>query len=244
MGRIKSTVFSLVGLIIIVCMISNYFVGELSPFGCIIILLGVGFLLLPFVARVVKKLSKRCYHIFSIILYCVLAVIISLTAIMVSAAHDNLKNVSVNAAVVVPGCFIHGDKPGDMLQHRLDTAEKYLKAHPKTICVVCGGYIGNYTQAEVMKKYLVQKGISASRIRSDDKSDTTYENLKNAKALLPGKKDIIISTDVYHQYRAKYYAKRLGFTPYALPSKTPLRHYVDSWPREYLAIIKAWLTGI
>lgn len=247
MGRIKTTVFVAVGIIIIVLMVPNYLADEFSPFDFGIVLAGAVIALLPLAAFTAKELSKRWYRFLSFIGYCViiagLAVMIALTAIMVPAAHDNLGAVPSNAAVIVPGCFLHGDKPGEMLQNRLIAAENYLKSHPETVCVVCGGYIGNYTQADVMKKYLVQNGISASRILVDDKSNTTYENMENAKALLSEKKEVVIATDVYHQYRAKYYAKRLGFTPYALPSKTPARHYADSWPREYLAIIKAWITG-
>jgi vancomycin permeability regulator SanA len=247
LGRIKTAAFASVGILLAALMIPNYLASEFSPFDFGIVLLGTGIALLPLAAFIIKELSKRWYRALSLLGYCVLvaflAVMIALTAIMVPAAHDNLNAIPSNSAVIVPGCFLHGDKPGEMLQNRLITAENYLKSHPKAVCVVCGGYIGKYTQAEVMKKYLVQDGISAARILVDDKSDTTYENMKNAKALLSGKKEVVIATDVYHQYRAKYYAKRIGLTPYALPSKTPARHYADSWPREYLAIIKAWITG-
>lgn len=247
LGRIKAAVFAAAGIILIALMIPNYLTGEFSPFDFGIVLAGVAIALLPLAAFAVKKLSKRWYGVLSFLGYGVivacLAVMIALTAIMVPAAHDDLSAVPSNAAVIVPGCFLHGDKPGEMLQNRLNTAENYLKSHPESVCVVCGGYIGKFTQAEVMRKYLIKNGIPVSRILADDKSDTTFENMENAKALLNGKREVVIATDVYHQYRAKYYAKRLGLIPYALPSKTPARHYADSWPREYLAIIKAWVTG-
>ena len=247
MGRIKTTVFVAAGLLMIVFMLQNFFAGELSPTGFCIMVLGTGLILLPLFGRALKKLSKRCYHIMSVFGYCIIAVIlaimIALTSIMIPAAHDNLSGIAEDTPVIVPGCLLHGDEPGEMLQSRLDTAQKYLESHPNAICVVCGGAIGSYTQAEIMKKYLMQHGISESRILMDDKSNTTYENMENAKVLLSGKKEVVIATDVYHEYRSKYYAKRLNLQPYALASKTPLRHYLDSWPREYLAIIKAWITG-
>jgi uncharacterized SAM-binding protein YcdF (DUF218 family) len=247
LGRIKTIIFVVIGITLIAFLIPNYMAGEFSQFDFGITLIGVGIILLPLVGYAIKELSKRWYHILSVLGYCVLvvclAIMIALTSIMVSASHDNLSGIAANTAVIVPGCLLHEDKPGEMLQNRLITAENYLKSHPKAVCVVCGGYIGKYTQADVMKKYLMQNGISSSRILEDNKSDTTYENMNNAKALLSGKKEVVIATDVYHQYRSKYYARRLGLIPYALPSKTPARHYVDSWPREYLAIIKAWITG-
>lgn len=247
MGRIGTIACVAVGLIIIVFMVWNCVEGELSPFGCGVLLVGFGFLFLPLAAYVIKVSAFRHYTAvlrtgFFILTACVVLMAV-LTAIMVSASRDNLKDIPKDAAVVVPGCLLHGDMPGEMLQSRLDTALVYLKAHPNAVCVVCGGYIGRYTQGAVMQSYLEQKGIASSRILVDDKSDTTYENLKNAKALLKGKKDIVITTDVYHEYRSKWYAKRFGFKAFSLPSKTPLRHYFDSWPREYLAVLKAWVTG-
>lgn len=244
---ITTAIFAAVGALVVLFSLLNYMAGELSPFGFAIMLTGVGIALIPLAGHVIKMLSKKWYKILSIFLYCAVAVcltvMIALTSIMVPAAHDDLSGVSADTPLIVPGCFLHGDKPGKMLQNRLDAAESYLKSHPDAVCVVCGGYIGEYTQAEVMKNSLVQSGVLPSRILVDDKSNTTYENMENAKKLLSDTKDVVIATDVYHQYRSKYYAKKFGFTPYALASKTPARHYVDSWPREYLAVIKAWITG-
>jgi len=53
-----------------------------------------------------------------------------------------------------------------VLRYRLDEAYRYLKDDPETICIVSGGqgYNEPCQEAEVMKKYLEDKGIDSSRI--------------------------------------------------------------------------------
>jgi vancomycin permeability regulator SanA len=248
LGKIKATVFIVAGLLLILSMIPNILHREISPTGLCIMLIGVFVAHIPVAGIIVENYSRRCYSIlamagYGVLILCLIVMAV-LTVIMVSASHDNPKNIPKDAAVIVPGCLLQGDIPGEMLQNRLNAAESYLEAHPSAICVVTGGYIGKYTQAGVMKKYLVSKGIAASRILVDDKSNTTYENISNAKKLLGGKRDVVITTDVFHEYRSKFYARRLGLNPYAVPSITPARHYIDAWCREYLAVLKAWILKV
>lgn len=181
---------------------------------------------------------------FALISLFVIAVflILVLTVIMIVASTDKLRNPE-DLPIVVLGCKIKEDKPGKTLKLRLDAAFEYLAAHPKAVCVVCGGRYGGFTQAEVMKKYLENKGISPSRILSDDKSSTTYENIKNARKLLPSAIDIYIATNRYHIYRAKLFAKRFNFVAHSLVVKTPPLQIFYAWPREYSAVIKAWIKG-
>lgn len=181
---------------------------------------------------------------FALISLFVIAVflILVLTVIMIIGSMDKLKNPE-DIPIVVPGCKIKEDKPRETLKLRLDAAFEYLAAHPKSVCVVCGGYYGSFTEAEVMKKYLENKGISPKRILCDDKSKTTYENIKYARELLPKAADIYIATNRYHLYRAKLFAKSFNFIPHSLVVKTPLLQIFYAWPREYSAVIKAWIKG-
>lgn len=169
-------------------------------------------------------------------------IIIVLTALMIVSSGDKLKNPE-DLPIVVLGCKIKDDEPRATLKLRLDAAFEYLCAHPKAVCVLCGGFYGRFTQAEVMKKYLENKGISQKRILCDDKSKTTFENIKNARKLLPDATDIYIATNRYHLYRAKLFAKRFNFMPHSLVVKTPFMQIFYAWPREYSAVIKAWVKG-
>lgn len=75
----------------------------------------------------------------------------------------------------------------------------------------------------------------------DEKANSTYQNIVNSKALIPGAKSIIIVSDSFHLARAVLMAKREGFGPIywsspnpAYYSKGELAYY---YMREVLAMI-------
>ena len=57
-----------------------------------------------------------------------------------------------------------------------------------------------------MRRYLISKGIPESDIILEDRSATTFENLKNSKDIIDsteGRKYIALVTSNYHVYRAE-----------------------------------------
>lgn len=145
-----------------------------------------------------------------------------------------------DAAVVVLGCLVEGDSPSLMLRRRLDAALPYLQAHPDSQCVVTGGQGPNeaYSEAYVMKKYLVEQGIDPGRIRMEDRSTNTRENLLYTWELLGDNTPIVIATDGFHQMRGHFYADRAGFTSVSsLPSPTPWGLLPSYWVREFFGLL-------
>ena len=64
-----------------------------------------------------------------------------------------------------------------------------------------------------MEKYLLEKGIPAEKIIREDKSATTFENLRNSKAIIDsqtGSKYTALVTSNYHVYRALRYCRKIG----------------------------------
>lgn len=248
MGWLKNAAVVALGAALAASMVPNMRAGELSPTGACLMMLGFGICLLPAVLWVVRLNSQKLYRILRALALSVFAACAvgmgTLLAVMLPAARSDVNHIPAGTAVVVPGCLLRGDEPGDMLRDRLDAALAYLRADRTAPCVVTGGYFGAYTQAAVEKAYLVSKGVEPSRILVDDRSATTYQNLQNAKKLLGSAKAVAIATDGYHQYRSQFYARELSLLPYALTSKTPARHIPDSWAREFLAVLKARATGV
>lgn len=248
MGRFQNAAVVAAGAALMASMVPNLRAGELSPAGACLMLLGFGVCLLPALLWVVRLNSQKLYRILRALALSVFAVcavgIGALLAVMLPAARSDAGHIPAGTAVVVPGCLLRGGEPGDMLRGRLDAALAYLRADPTARCVVTGGYYGAYTQAAVEKAYLVSRGVDSARILVDGRSATTYQNLRNAKALLGGAKAVAIATDGYHQYRSQFYARELSLRPYALTSQTPARHIPDSWAREFLAVLKARATGV
>jgi uncharacterized SAM-binding protein YcdF (DUF218 family) len=148
-------------------------------------------------------------------------------------------------AIIVLGAQVYADgTPSVQLSWRLDAAcEAYRqKAVP---VVVCGaqGKDEPMTEAEAMKKYLVNKGIPEKDILTDPDSFNTRQNLTNASGLLKNRTDIqkvLIVTSDYHVPRSMALAKDLGFTACGLGSPCKPEYWLKNHAREALAWIKYW----
>lgn len=167
---------------------------------------------------------------------------------MYSASLNTLPDDVTRTTVVVLGCRIKGDQPSLMLKNRLDTAADYLLSNPEAFCVVTGGQGEDeeYAEAVVMKRYLIEKGISSSRIIAEKQSTSTVENLVYSAKLIDKyncHENIIIVSDRFHQYRAKLAAEDAGLKSYAMPCETRWELVAQYWFREMAGIAKIWLEG-
>lgn len=89
--------------------------------------------------------------------------------------------------MIVLGSGIENGQPSLTLKHRLDVSAAYAKQYPQTLLIMTGGlgFQQNISEAEVMSQYLQkQHQIDQSRILLEDKSTSTEQNLKIAKACL------------------------------------------------------------
>ena len=150
--------------------------------------------------------------------------------------------------VIVLGARLYGDKPSPALLERLSVAREYLTDNNGIKVVVSGGQGSDeyISEAKAMENYLADNGIEKDRIILEDRSTTTFENLKfslNKIRELDDKENIsvLIATNRYHVFRSKLLAKRLGVIPYGLPAKTPPTTVLYSYTREYFAVIKSFL---
>jgi len=97
-------------------------------------------------------------------------------------------------AIIVLGCqiiknpFLNKWEPSKLLKTRLDKCyEDFLNNYnDHTIIIVCGGltYNKDITESEIMKEYLIEKGITACKIFEENTSINTVENCINAYELL------------------------------------------------------------
>lgn len=168
-----------------------------------------------------------------------------LSALMIGAAVT--RPAREDATVIVLGAKVNGDRPSRMLADRLNAAAAYLDKHPQAACVVSGGQGSDeaYSEASVMQKYLVEKGIDPARIYLEDRSTNTHENLENSLQLIrqEGLCDtVVIATQVFHQYRAATLARWADAAGVgAVPCRSPLHLVLYYWTRECAAICRLWL---
>ncbi len=167
----------------------------------------------------------------------ILAIVISI--FMVRASNDPPPD--ENNTVVVLGCKVNNGRPSVMLKRRLDCAYKYLSEHDSVNVIVSGGQGSDesVSEAQCMRDYLTDKGISAERIFMEDKSTNTEENLKFSQEIisregLPEK--ITLVTDAFHQCRAEMLAKNIGIDPYNISGYTSWYIVPVYWVREWFGI--------
>lgn len=113
----------------------------------------------------------------------------------------------------------------------------------------------NNSEANVMKKYMVSKGVPVEDIFVEDRSRDTYENMKNSLEEIEkqcGKDgEIILVTSDFHEKRAKGVLEKM--TPCSIYAYGVLdgKHDIDTWPYEGFlvhkmirteALLLAWYT--
>lgn len=149
--------------------------------------------------------------------------------------------------MIVLGSGLKGSQLSIILQQRLDTGIVYLKQHPDLPVIVSGGQGPgeDIPEAEAMSRYLVRQGIDQTRIIQENRSTSTFENLKFSKDILQPKSvnhaSIIIVTSNYHLYRAEMIASTLGYKVQGIASPSLGYLLPQNMLREYLAMIKAML---
>jgi uncharacterized SAM-binding protein YcdF (DUF218 family) len=134
-----------------------------------------------------------------------------------------------------------------MLKYRLEEALKIYQEGYASKIIVSGAKGADEIMAEsqLMKSWLVEKGIPANAIFMDDKSTSTYENLKYSKAIMDaqGFKTAIITTNDFHVFRSLQIAKALNITASgaAAPNVSSVRLLYQA--RETISVLKYFLTG-
>ena len=151
--------------------------------------------------------------------------------------------------IVVLGCQLWGEDPSPMLRKRLDKAYDLLVKYPDVPVVVTGGQGDDevISEGEGMKRYLVSRGISEDRIIVEDRSTSTYENIKNAFEITDAmglSRDVTIATSEFHLYRASLIARAQGAGKVtSAPSFTDLNLLPAYWVREWLGISHFFVFG-
>lgn len=145
-----------------------------------------------------------------------------------------------NDIAVILGAGLNGDQVSERLKIRLDTALAVLKDNELPIIVSGGqGKDELISEAEAMKRYLVDEGIEINRIILEDQSTSTYENLLFSKNIIDGENPkIVLITSDYNMYRAKRIGKRLGMDIQGASATNSESERIDRIPREVLSVIK------
>ena len=193
------------------------------------------------------KPAKRFKIVLTTLLCIGLAYFVVVEIPIISSARTD-KN-SEAPYLIVLGAGVDGTVPSVSLSNRLAAALEYLQTYPETIVVVSGGQGAGeeITEAECMSTWLMNNGISAERIITEDKSTSTEENIANSLDKIrenggdPAGRVAIVSSE-YHLYRAKYMAREQNAVPVGVAAHTSypvlmLNYFI----REAFAVTALWI---
>jgi uncharacterized SAM-binding protein YcdF (DUF218 family) len=140
-------------------------------------------------------------------------------AIRKQAATDEARSAD---AIVVFGAAQYNGTPSPVFKARLDHAFELEDRGLAPVVVTTGGSGGDpkFTEAGVGRDYLIQQGVAAQKILSEERSETTYQSVQAVTQMLRqrGAKTCLAVSDGFHLYRVKLMFSSQGIVAYGSPA--------------------------
>ena len=249
----RNVVYSVIFSVLLFLSVSSMLCGIISLFNIVPAIVFFGFIIYNSLPNdIINKLNEN--KAFVIAQKIVLNVssfvgILCVTMLVLMILNAFAATSNNPQTVIVLGCQVRGDKPSLMLADRLDTAYDYLSTNKDAVVIVSGGQGEDeiYSEAKIMKQYLVEKGIDKNRIIEEDTSVNTNTNIKNSEQIIKQNNlstDVLIVTDWYHQFRAGAMAKKVGLNVTAKSTFTSIWLVEPMFFREICAIVKYLILGV
>ena len=170
--------------------------------------------------------------------------------------------------IVIHGAGLDGTKPTPLLAGRIDKAVELWERQGRRGRLVASGGQGadeEISEADAMHRYLVSRGVPEEAIIDEDRSTTTWENLRFSRekmdeawqesagvalenpegGIRPHSADepyrVAVVTSDYHVFRCAEYAHKLGIKADGVGSHTRGWYWPAAFIREFVAVSKAHL---
>lgn len=159
--------------------------------------------------------------------------------------ETHLPPVGDSDVIIVLGAQVKEDgTPSVALERRMTAAlESYLEK-PQLI-IVCGAQGINEPRAEgdVMRDWLIEKGVRPEDVVAETASFNTRENLVYARAIMEhrGLTQALVVTSDYHVARALELCRQTGIAATGKGSPSKPEYFIKNHFREGLSWIKLWL---
>ena len=159
--------------------------------------------------------------------------------------ETHLPPIKDSDVIIVLGAQVKEDgTPSVALERRLTAAlESYLEK-PQLI-IVCGAQGTNEPRAEgdVMRDWLLARGVRPEDVVAETASFNTRENLVYAKAIMEhrGLTQALVVTSDYHVARALTLCRQTGIEATGKGSPSKPEYFIKNHFREGLSWIKLWL---
>lgn len=194
--------------------------------------------------------AQTVFNYSSVFLLCYFeCMLISTTFCAVAATKYKVKpNIDY---IIILGCALMGNgTPTPHLMGRIQRAYdfeamQYGSAGKRAKFVPSGGQGSDevISEAESMKRKLVELGIDDGKIIKEDKSVNTLQNMLFSKRVIEkdceniNNVNIAFSTTNYHVFRGYTLAKKVGMKVEGLSAKTKLYFFPNAFIREFIGLV-------
>ena len=168
-----------------------------------------------------------------------------IVADVIAARYEPEKNKDF---LIILGCGLKKDgTPTNLLRGRIDRAlafyEKQKEETGKGLTFVTSGGQGPdelISESASMKRYLLEHGVPEERIIEEDRSTTTFENMKFSKEKIweidPGAK-VAFATTNYHVFRSGLFARRVKMRAVGMGADTKWYFWPNAAVREFVGLL-------
>lgn len=149
--------------------------------------------------------------------------------------------------ILILGSGLIKDQVTPLLAGRIDAGIQFFKKqNEKPTIIVCGGKGADeaISEAEAMKKYIVERYDIDAPIYLENQSTTTEENIQFAEKIVQEqdhrdlkKANVAIATSTYHLLRAGKLAQKSGIRAFGIGGKTKLYYIPTAFIREFIGYI-------
>jgi uncharacterized SAM-binding protein YcdF (DUF218 family) len=189
-----------------------------------------------------RRTHLRARVIGALVALSIVAWLAMVIAVVVVGARDEAAPAT---AIVVLGAAQYEGHPSPVLRARLNHAlELYRRSLAPAIIVTGGTGAGDTTsEAQVSRRYLVERGVPDSAVVMETHGLTTSQSIHAVAAIvsaMPGRTVILVS-DPFHMLRLSILARALGLTPLTSPTRTsPISSRVSArWKYVFAESLKA-----
>ncbi len=194
-----------------------------------------------------NKTIRRLAMIFAVL---VLLALLGAAALIgfVYYMETHLPTAVGSDVIIVLGAQVKPDgTPSVALERRLTAALESYDEHRQTV-IVCGAQGANEPapEGDVMREWLIARGVLPEDVVAETASFNTRENLRYAKAIMEhrGLSKALVVTSDYHVARALALCRQEGIDATGKGSPSKPEYFIKNHIREGLSWIKFWLESL
>jgi uncharacterized SAM-binding protein YcdF (DUF218 family) len=152
--------------------------------------------------------------------------------------------------IIVMGAAEYSGRPSPTLRARLDHALRLYRIHYSKLIMTTGGPGGDpiFTEADVGRAYLMDRGVPAQSIITEDQGESTVYSIASAAEIMDrmGLESCILVSDGYHIFRAKRMLEARGIKVYGSPRDSGHQQGTREWLRYFRQAVgfALWKIGV